>query len=227
MTPERAEVLEAVASSVPVAPRPLLVAVDGPDGVGKTWFADELAELLLAQGRTVVRAGVDDFHHPRAHRHGSGRSPETVWSRSYDYRALRRELLDPWRRGAGSAYRIRWHDLDTDELVDVAPSIVPEDGVLVLDGVFTQRAELRRMWDLVVWLDAPPEVTVPRMAGRDGGSTDPCHPEQARYVGAQELYRENCSPAEQADFVVDLRDLDRPVLESVAEPDPCPTCGRN
>ena len=43
-----------------------LVAVDGVDGAGKTTFCDELASVLRAQGRAVVRASVDDFHHPRA-----------------------------------------------------------------------------------------------------------------------------------------------------------------
>ena len=165
VTPERLAVLARVADGLPDLDRPVLVVVDGADGAGKTWFADDLAALLEESGRPVVRATVDDFHHPRAHRHELGRTGETVWTRSFDYRALRHHLLDPWGSGAGATYRRRHHDLAADALVDEPAAEVPEHGVLVVDGVFAQRAELAGCWDLVVWLDVPDEERVRRMAG--------------------------------------------------------------
>lgn len=212
MTPERRAVLARVADAVPDLDRPLLVVVDGGDGAGKTWFADELAELLRERQRLVVRASMDDFHHPRSHRHEQGRTGETVWSRSYDYRAMRRMLLDPWCEGPGAAYRCRHHDLETDALLDDPPAAVPEHGVLVLDGVFAQREELRGCWDLVVWLEVPDEERVRRVAARGGFSAHVDDPEQQRYLDAQARYREAADPAGAADLVIDNSDLDRPVL---------------
>ena len=75
----------------------MLVAVDGADGAGKTVLADDLAPLVPGS----VRASLDDFHHPRAFRHAQGRTGATVWERTFDLAAVRRELLDPWRRGSG------------------------------------------------------------------------------------------------------------------------------
>lgn len=43
---------------------PLLVGVDGVDGVGKTTFADRLAAVLESRGRGVVRVCLDDFLQP-------------------------------------------------------------------------------------------------------------------------------------------------------------------
>jgi uridine kinase len=183
--------------------------VDGADGAGKTVFADDLAPLVPG----AVRASLDDFHHPREHRHARGRTGETVWERSFDYAAVRRELLDPWRRGAGATYRLRWHDLATDALVDPAvepPARVPEAGVLLVDGVFAQRPELSDAWDLVVRLEVPDEVRVARMARRDGVSPDPDHPDQRRYREAQAIYRARCAPQDTADVVVDNTDVDHP-----------------
>lgn len=165
-------------------------------------LADELAALLPGS----VRAGLDDFHHPRAHRHALGRTGPTVWERSFDLAAVRRELLDPWLRGAGSSYRPRWHDLTTDRLVDDAPHRVPAVGALVVDGVFAQRPELVDAWDLVVWVHADDAVRLARMAVRDGVSGDPHHPDQRRYLDAQAIYREHCHPDERADVVVDNTD---------------------
>lgn len=209
--PSRAQVLAAVAAQIPKLDRPLLVAIDGVDGSGKTTFADELGALLIEQGRVVVRAGIDSFHLPRAIRHGRGRSPESVWSRHFDYRALRRELLDPWLTG-DREFRSSWHDVVTDEYQDVAPRPVPTSGILLVDGVFAQRAELRNAWDLTVFLDAPFEVTVPRMAARDGTVSDVDDPDQQRYIGAQRLYFEHCSPRDLADIVIDNADWAAPII---------------
>jgi len=192
----------------------VLVAVDGADGAGKTVLADELAEVLAGP----VRASLDDFHHARAHRHALGRTGETVWERSFDLAAVRRELLDPWLRGAGASYRRRWHDLATDRLVDDPALRVPDVGVLVVDGVFAQRPELVDAWDLVIWVHADDQVRVARMAGRDGVSADPDHPDQRRYLDAQAIYRERCRPADSADLVVDNTDPERPRLIRTNDP---------
>ena len=207
---QRAAVLAQVAELIPAAPRPLLVVVDGVDGAGKTWFADELAEELAGRGRTVVRASTDGFHHLREHRHRLGRTPESVWTRHFDYRAMRRELLDPWLRGVGEPYRVAVHDVLTDAYVASEALAVPAGGVLLVDGVFAQRPELEHAWDLVVFLDVPFEVSVSRMARRDGTVDDLEDLDQQRYLDAQRIYFETCGPREKADVVVDNSRLDLP-----------------
>lgn len=218
-------VLGAIADLVADVGRPVLVGIDGPDGSGKTHFARALADELATRGRAVEHSSVDNFHHPREHRHALGRTPETVWVRSYDYRAMRRELLDPWCAGAGSSFTSVWHDVDTDTYVDPVRAAVPERGVLVVDGIFLQRPELAAQWDLVVYLDAPSAVTVARMSLRDGTPHDLRHPDQERYLRAQEIYRSACDPIGSADVVIDNADWERPVIRSGVDPDEAPAPG--
>lgn len=210
---ERDRVLAEVWSRVPAGDRPVLVAVDGADGAGKTRFAADLARLA---DRPVVVASLDDFHFPAAHRHADGRTGQTVWARSFDYAAVRRELVEPWRTGAGTPYRLRWHDLATDALVRQPATPVPADGVLLVEGVFAQRPELSDVWDLVVYVDAPDDVRVSRMAVRDGVPHDPEHPDQRRYLDAQRIYRASCLPLETADIVVDNSDPARPRITRIS-----------
>lgn len=208
VSPDRAALLAGLAARVAGLRRPATVAIDGPDGAGKTVLAGELAALVPG----AVTASLDDFHHPREFRHARGRTAETVWARSFDLAAVRRELLDPWRRGAGSTFRRRWHDLATDSRVAGPTYPVPADGILVVDGVFAQRPELADAWDLVVYVWADDAERVARMARRDGGPDDPDHPDQRRYLDAQALYRDRCRPHERADFVVDNTDPGSPRL---------------
>src|SRR5262249_58204748 len=60
----RQDVIEAVARTVFALPttRVFRVAVDGVDGAGKTFFADELARAVRSAGRRVIRASLPPFH---------------------------------------------------------------------------------------------------------------------------------------------------------------------
>jgi len=84
---------------------PVRVAIDGVDGVGKTYLANEIAESLR-KSRQVIRASVDEFHNPRSVRYRLGRhSAEGYFRDSFNYLALETVLLDPLSPGATRRYR--------------------------------------------------------------------------------------------------------------------------
>lgn len=212
----RREVLEQVADLLPDARRlgrPVRVAVDGVDGAGKTTFADELAAVLRARGRPVLRASVDGFHHPAAVRYRRGRhDPHGFFLDSYDLAAFRSVLLDPLAPGHAGPRRVRTavHDHTTGTDPGLPWVEVADDTVALVDGIFLQRDELADVWDVAVWLAVPFGVTYARMAVRDGCPADPADPANARYREGQRLYLGACSPAERADVVVDNADLTAP-----------------
>jgi uridine kinase len=187
------------------------VAIDGVDGVGKSSFADELAGVMEARGGSVVRASVDGFHHPRAIRYRRGRtSSEGFYLDSYRYDDLDRLLLRPFGPGGDRRYRRAIYDVEAEEGLDLPEETAPAGSVLVLDGIFLHRPELRDRWDLSIFLDAPFDVTVPRGAQRGAGSPDPRAPSNRRYVEGQRLYLARCRPRERATLVIDNTDLDHP-----------------
>ena len=172
--------------------RRTLVAVDGLDGAGKTTFADRLAPRI---DRPVVRVREDDFLNPAAIRHARGReSPEGFFLDSYDLGALVRELLDPF--AAGGAFRRRWHDAIADRPVLGADEHAPPGALLLIDGLFLHRAELRDRWDLSILLDVPPEVAGARLLQREG------KPNRPRYILGLRRYFEECDPASLASLVL-------------------------
>lgn len=177
-----------------------IVAIDGVDGAGKTTFADRLAELLPA----AIRSSVDGFHRPRAVRYRQGRdSPRGFLDDSYDYDALRTRLLEPFR--AGPACETAVFDHATDTPVSSRAPVTPAS-VLVLDGIFLLRDELRAYWDYSVFLRVGFGETYARMATRDGCPPDPEHPANRRYVEGQRLYLRRYDPEAHASVVIDNTD---------------------
>ena len=85
-------------------------------------------------------------------------------------------------------------DYRTDSEVETPFETAEPDAILLFDGVFLHRAELISYWDMSLFLDAPFEVTVARMAGRDESSPDVNAPENRRYVEGQQLYLRTCEP---------------------------------
>ena len=72
----------------------------------------------------------------------------------------------------------------------------PREAVLVLDGLFLHRSELRRCWDLSILLDVRAEIAAQRLALRDG------RPTRRRYLEGQELYFADADPARHASLVL-------------------------
>jgi len=193
----------------------LRVGIDGVDGVGTTVFADMLARAIEAKGRPVIRASVDGFHRPRKDRYRRGRSsPEGFYLDSYDYAALRRVLLDPLGPGGLRPYCSAIFDHVADSPLPIHTSIAAQGSVLVFDGIFLHRAELRDVWDLSIFLDAPFEVTIPRGAGRGSGwgSPDMHAISNQRYIEGQRLYLRESEPQKLANFVIDYTDLANPIV---------------
>lgn len=191
-----------------------VVAVDGPDGVGKTRLVGELVALAPhVAGREVLSVGVDGFHHPRAHRYERGRTGETFYRDSYDYEALRDKVLRPFRAGREIVTAV--HDVDSDRPLHPDPVEPDEEALLIVEGIFLRRPELAGEWDATCLVTAPARVTVPRGNARLGtrmpGADDPAHPANERYVGGQRLYQQQAR-LWQPTWIVDNSDLQRPEL---------------
>ena len=211
----RVDALDFVAARIPVfdgqrCPR---IVIDGPDGAGKTHFADALAELLRDRQRPVVRVSLDDFHNTREVRYRLGRSsPEGFWSDSYNYRQFYTDVLVPFRPGGSRRYRTACHDVTTDTILMPEPQLAAPGTVLVVDGIFLHRNELATSWDLSVFLDVPFIETARRMALRDGSNPDPDHPTMRRYVEAQRRYFRECKPQDRATILIANSNHESPVV---------------
>jgi uridine kinase len=216
----RAEMLGRLAEAVGsvAAAHPTRVAIDGPPAAGKTTLADELAVVLRARGREVIRATIDDFLFPRARRYARGEySAEGCYFDTHDYDALNRVLLDPLGPGGDRRCRYAVYDRTADAAVSPPVTTAGAGAVLVFDGVFLMRPELIDRWDLRVLVSTALGKTVERAVIREGRVSSPAEVERRwreRYIPSQQLYFATVGPADHADVIVHNDEPRRPGWET-------------
>lgn len=219
-TGTRGELLSCLAETIRsvTIPHPTRVAVDGPPAAGKTMLADELAVVLRAQGRAVIRATIEDFLTPRSQRYRRGEdSAAGCYHDSFDFDALHRVLLDPLGPDGDRRFRPAVYDKATDTARSQPATTAPADAVLLFDGVFLQRPELIDGWDLCVFVSATFARTLGRARSRDQTPvTSAAEVERryrSRYLPSQRFYYATARPTERADIVVHNDELQQPAWE--------------
>lgn len=194
---------DAVVRSTPLLDRPALIAVDGVDGSGKTTFASQLAAQYAQHGRTAHVVHMDDYLNPRAVRYRLGRdSPEGFFRDTYDLATFTANVLEPLSHSGERSIVFRAFDHRADRPTHEDPIPIPAEAVVVVEGMFLHRDELRDAWDISVFLDVPFAVSVRRLAERDGTNPNPDDPSVHRYVEGQRIYLATCKPDQWATHVV-------------------------
>jgi len=215
----RTRVLEELAAAIASVSlgHPVRVAIDGRLGSGKTRLADELAALLTARSRPIIRTSIDGFHRPKVERYARGRtSPEGYYYDSRDLAAVVKLLLAPLGAGGDRHYRTASFDLENDRPITQAVTLAPADAILIVDGTFLRRPELASGFDLTVYVAAADAVATARGIARDaghlGGIAAASELYATRYRPAVALYERLCTPESRADAVLNNDDLAHPHL---------------
>lgn len=216
----RAEVLDELASLIAgiASSRPLRIAIDGRTASGKTTLADELAGALSNTGREVIRTSIDGFHRPKVERYARGRySAEGYYYDARDLPAINALLLSPLGPGGDLRYRTASFDLDNDQPIEQEPQVASANAILIVDGTFLQRPELRDGWDLAIFVETSEQVSEQRGIDRDaerlGGADATRELYAVRYKPAFDIYERTCAPASAADAILNNDDFARPILK--------------
>ena len=195
----------------------LRVAVDGYTGAGKTSFGHELAAAIRDLGRPTLRASLDDFKKPwrDAVEKGYDRTSGAGYYRNApDFESARELLLRPAGPDGTGMVALCGHDPLTGEDHRSVTLPAPADAVLIVDSVFALRPEYAEFWDLTIWLDVSPEISLERGVGRDAdreGYDEAVALHRDRYHASELIYLAEVDPMGTADIVVDNRDFAAPV----------------
>lgn len=142
--------------------RPLIVAIAGGSGAGKSWLADRLQKSL---GRNAVRISLDDFYRDRSGLPLERRAKINFdHPRAIDWPRVERVLRDCL---AGRAARVPSYDFKTHCRLKTSKILNPKPIILV-DGLWLlRRPSLRSLFGLRIFLDLPTRIRLRRRVARD------------------------------------------------------------
>lgn len=140
---------------------PLVIAIDGRSGTGKSTLSVEIATAV--NGTFVDQ---DDFYSGGELEHWSRLDPETRVDKCIDWQRVLRDVILPFR----DSRQISYHSFNWDSMKGLDPeaiTLAPSD-VLVLDGAYSTRSELSAYLDLTVLVTLDDEVRRQRIMDREG-----------------------------------------------------------
>ncbi len=203
----RAEALAArVLETAPARPAwARLVAVSGVDAAGKGTVARETAAVLERRGSRVALVGLDDWLRPLSPRPGGASPGEDFYRNAFDFEEVFSRVLEPLRihrtlqlaierphpfLGGPRRLGYDWNDVD----------------VVLVEGIFLMRRDLRPRYDLRVWVDCPFETALARAVRRNQERL-PASRLAADYAEiyfpAQKLHLERDRPREAAHVLIE------------------------
>ena len=184
--------------------RSVLVAITGIDASGKGYVTARLEAALADRGVKVARIGIDGWLNLPGVRFGSTDPGGHFYRHAFRFDALFADLVLPLRdrrsirleadfaEETATAYRRHVYDFQD---VDV----------ILLEGIFLLKRELRSAYDLSVFLDCTFETALDRAIARSQEGLPPAETiaaYRAIYFPAQEVHFERDAPRRAATLVV-------------------------
>lgn len=166
--------------------KPVLIAIEGFGGSGKTTLAEQLKGAL--QDAYIIN--IDDFII-------KAKLTEPSWDKgAFDRVRLEQQVLTPATTGKDIAYqKLIWV---TDTLSE--PIAVPQVAYLIVEGISSYHPNIAKYYDYKIWVDTPIELAKERGHARDGSNENAQHWDL--WTENDLKYQQKYHPEEQADFVI-------------------------
>lgn len=141
------------------ASRPILVGIEGQSGTGKSTLAHRIQESL---GDAAV-VHKDDFYSAVPEHILAQLSPSEGYAQYFDWERLKEQVLLPLSSGSDASYqRFDW----TQRVLGAWISLSSSTRIVIVEGVYSLRPELRAYYDVKVWVDTDEETRTSRLVAR-------------------------------------------------------------
>ena len=160
-------VIDVIQQRLATHDRPIVIAIDGGSGAGKSSLA-----ALIQKQLDVALIPLDDFY--AAHipdQQWEAFTPEEKLEHVFDWEHLRRKAIEPLLRGETA----RWQAFDfeagphpdgTYPMQEEFKRLEPAD-VILIEGAYSASPPLANLIDLAILVDVPDQIRHARLAARE------------------------------------------------------------
>ncbi|MGM0845569.1 MAG: kinase [Bacillota bacterium] len=176
-----------------------ILAIDGLSRSGKTTFTKSISRELKTRNIYHAVFHIDDHIVEKKRRYNTG---QDEWFEHYylqwDLQCIRKNIFE--KLLLSKQFTLDYYDVPTDSHIEQT-IVLPEECVIIVEGVFLQRQEWRGFLDFVVFLDCSKEKRFQRESEQVQRNIKKF---QNRYWKAEDFYVKAVSPKQQADLVLQL-----------------------
>lgn len=175
--------------------RPVLVAIDGRSGTGKTTIAKKIADRFRG-----VEINADDFWVGGSNDEWGKRSPKEKAEMAIDWKRIKTEVLEPLLAGKSAA----WHLFDWKAGHGLSESIHQSKPkpLIVFDGAYSTRPEMLDIIDLSILVEVPHDANRrARLIKREGEAY--MKDWHDRWDIAEDYYFTKIRPSKSFNFIIE------------------------
>lgn len=183
----------------------LLVAISGIDGSGKSRTAQQVVERLKSRGLNAALIGLDAWHHPPEKRFNKDAPAQHFYHHAFRFDDLFEMLINPLRHNRSAHVTVELTRLPENDLY-LRSYDLDEVDVIVLEGIFLFKKELRESYDLAFWVDCSFETALRRaiLRNQEGLSeAEIIRDYRTIYFPAQEIHLARDDPKSNVDGILE------------------------
>lgn len=179
-----------------------ILGIDGLSRSGKTTFVKELSSFLSKKEIESTVIHLDDHIVGSSKRYNTGHEEwEEYYYLQWDTESLKKSLFDNLIHS--NEIELPFYDNDSDQHIYKKLKLKGKN-ILIVEGIFLQRAEWKPYFDCTVFIDCPRDI---RFARESSHTQQNIKKFRNRYWKAEDYYMEKLRPVEQADIVIRYDEL--------------------
>ena len=192
------EVIEIIRKLMTERNKPLLVVIDGRSGSGKTVLTEKIGKQF---GATIILG--DNFYSGGSFQDWEKKSIQEKIDGCIDWKRMRVEVLEPLLSGKVA----RWSTCNWETLLGLSKDKITSvpSAVIILDGAYSNRPELKDLIDLSFLVEIDDKVRRERLLKREG--SDFMKQWHSVWDEAEDYYFSKVSPPSSFNVVINALDI--------------------
>lgn len=182
---------------VPSNDERVIIGIDGLSRSGKTTIGNFLCSYYVEKGVPAVLLHLDDYIVERNRRYETGiESWREYYELQWDVERMVEDLLAPLKTMSELSMKV--YDETSDQHREESIHL-PENSLIIIEGVFLQREEWRSYFDFLCYVDSPRNK---RFSREKGETQKQLEKFEQRYWKAEDYYLKEIQPEVGAHYLI-------------------------